>query len=58
MTRKHFRALAEAIAQIKDDEDKENTANSIGQVCAEQNKLFDWSRWLKACKCENASIYN
>lgn len=49
MSRKHFRALAEAINQISDDVDRKRTARLIGEVCANCNSHFKWSTWNNAC---------
>lgn len=52
MTRKHFKALAEAIATIKEDsmcEEKERVINLVGRVCHESNGRFDWTRFREAC---------
>lgn len=50
MSRKHFRALADSIAQITDDLERERVAHAVGVVCQSQNPRFDWSRWNHACK--------
>lgn len=49
MSRKHFRELAEAIATIKDDGERERVAGLIGGVCAGCNGNFNWSIWYSAC---------
>jgi hypothetical protein len=49
MSRKHFRALAAAIAKISDPEDRRRTAHLVGEVCATCNSNFNWSRFLNAC---------
>jgi hypothetical protein len=54
MSKKHFKALAEAIAQIADTEERERTASLVGRVCADCNDRFDWYRWRSACGVERS----
>ena len=49
MSKKHFKLLAEAIAEIKDIETRKEVAYKIGSVCNLVNSLFDWHRWNIAC---------
>jgi len=49
MSKKHFNALAEAIACISDDGERKRTAELVGSVCAGCNGRFDWGRWYRAC---------
>lgn len=49
MSRKHFKALAEAISQISDLRERERIAGLIGDVCCSCNGRFDWYRWRSAC---------
>ena len=49
MSRKDFRALAEAISSIKDSTERERIMQLIGEVCQSTNVNFDWSRWYIAC---------
>jgi hypothetical protein len=49
MSRKHFRLLAEAISEIKDEEIRKDTASKIGSVCSKLNPLFNWYTWKAAC---------
>ena len=49
MSRKHFRALADAISCITDDGERERVAHLIGGVCASCNENFNWSVWNNAC---------
>ena len=56
MSRKHFRALAEAIAGINDADDRERTAKLIGNVCAGCNDNFNWSVWNNACRVMSAAL--
>lgn len=49
MSRKHFKALAEAISKLSDQKERSHMAHLIGEVCAENNDRFQWSKWLKAC---------
>lgn len=52
MTKKHFKALAEAIRTVKDEEQRENLTALIGEVCDKLNFRFDWDRWEAACRGE------
>ncbi len=56
MSRKHFRALADAIAGIKDADDRKRTAKLIGEVCAGCNSNFNWSVWNNACRVTSAAL--
>ena len=49
MSRKHFRALAEAIAGIEDAGERKRMGKLIGEVCAGCNGNFKWSIWWYAC---------
>ena len=50
MTKKHFRALAEAIRRLDiRPEDKRKVALAIGMVCKLDNQAFDWNYWHQAC---------
>jgi len=49
MTKKHFKAFAEAIARIGSIEDRKKMEDFIGQVCSRENSMFDWARWHNAC---------
>lgn len=49
MSRKHFKALAEAIKGIECSIERERMASLIGNVCAECNSNFNWSIWNNAC---------
>ena len=49
MSRKHFRALAEAIAGIECTVERERMASLVGGVCADCNDRFNWSVWNNAC---------
>jgi len=52
MTRKHFKALAEAIAELGNAADRARMAELVGDVCASQNCHFDWTIWRKACRAK------
>lgn len=49
MTRKHFQALAEAIATITNLEERKETARLIANVCQDANPQFGRARFLTAC---------
>jgi len=49
MSRKHFNALAKAIATIENMVDRGNVAHLIAAVCADANPNFDKRRFLAAC---------
>jgi len=49
MTKKHFNKLAGAILKISDSETRREMATTIGAVCAEINRSFDWHKWRTAC---------
>lgn len=49
MSRKHFRALAEAIAGIECPDERSRMADLVGTVCADCNDRFSWSTWRSAC---------
>ena len=51
MSRKQFKVLAEAIAKLKDSNERKRMADVIGKVCASANGRFDWTRWHSACRC-------
>jgi len=51
MSRKHFKAFAEAIASVDIDKNERATlVNLIGKVCADENKNFDWMKFGEACE--------
>ena len=56
MSRKHFRKLAEAIADINDSRDRISTAKLVGAVCAECNDRFNWSTWYSACGVDRSKV--
>jgi len=55
MTRKHFIALATALAASRPPTDCEaytqwlNDVEQIAGVCRQSNALFDWARFMSAC---------
>jgi len=52
MSKKHFRALADAIASIDNSEERGRAARAVADVCAGFNELFDRGRFLRACNVE------
>jgi len=56
MTRKHYRALADAIATIDNPDHREEMAHLIGEVCRADNCRFDWYRWNCACRTTSAAL--
>ena len=53
MSKKHFIAMAKAIATITDNAERERVAKLIGGVCAESNVNFKMSTFLTACNVKN-----
>lgn len=51
MTKKHFIALAKAIAQIQTEQDRRRLCDEIGEICAKVNREFSWTKWRSACGC-------
>jgi hypothetical protein len=49
MSKKHFRALADAIANIADKTERERAARLVADVCIGFNGRFDRGRFLRAC---------
>ena len=49
MTKKDFKALAEAIKGLPPDPDKREIARAIAKVCTDTNSRFDWQKFYKAC---------
>ncbi len=49
MSKKHFRALADAIARIADKAERERVCELVGAVCAGCNGRFCWYTWRAAC---------
>lgn len=45
MTRQHFIAFAEAIAQVENTREREGLASRIGDVLRASNPRFDWARF-------------
>jgi hypothetical protein len=50
MTRKHFVALADAIANLSDKPSKAEIISAIAGVCRQFNSNFDWGRFAEACR--------
>ncbi len=49
MIRKHFKAFAKEVAQVKDKKTRMEMAIVIARVCYDDNHLFDIHRFYKAC---------
>jgi len=49
MTRKDFKAIAEAIAKIEDLQIRVTIAEAMARTCAQDNPRFDQSRFYEAC---------
>jgi len=49
MTRKDFRAIAEAIAKIEDLETRVTIAEAMARTCAQANPRFNPSKFYEAC---------
>jgi len=49
MSRKHFIALARAIALITDPAERARTAELVADVCKASNADFDRARFYAAC---------
>lgn len=51
MSRKHFRAIAAAIAEIKGRAERRRTAERMAVVCASLNPRFNFTTFMTACGC-------
>lgn len=49
MSRKHFRAMAAIIKDIKDQTERKRVAEEMADLCASSNSLFSRSQFLEAC---------
>lgn len=56
MSRKHFRALAEAISGISCADERKRVAELVGSVCAGCNGNFNWYTWHCACRTTAAAL--
>jgi len=52
MSKKHFRALADAIASIPNKAERGRVARLIADVCIGFNGRFDRGRFYRACNVE------
>jgi len=50
MTKKHFKALAQAIASLPSNPTKDQVMETIAGVCRTFNFNFDTNRFYDACK--------
>lgn len=53
MTKKHFIALAKAIAATACPVDRKRLCEEVGAVGAANNSNFRWSTWREACGVAN-----
>jgi hypothetical protein len=51
MSRKHFAALAAAIAAIENKKARQQAAERIADACRQFNARFDRERFMRACGC-------
>jgi hypothetical protein len=49
MTKKHFKALAEEIYRIPDDNARRMAAEAVAYACRQFNPAFDRSKFFIAC---------
>lgn len=49
MTRKDYVAAAKVISQVKDKQDKTLLVSTFSELFQNDNPLFDYSRFKKAC---------
>jgi len=52
MSRKHFVAIAKAIKEISNADERRRTAELLASVCAASNQNFNRYRFLVACGVE------
>ena len=50
MTRKHFKALAAAIAKVEDYSIRALMCDVVGGACEQFNSSFSWSIWRNSCR--------
>lgn len=56
MTRKHFMALAAAIADIRDEHSRHDIARAVAIVCRTLNSNFDADRFYVAANVDGSAI--
>lgn len=49
MTKKHFRAFADAISQIHSPADRQLVARHVADICGQLNARFQYSTFYLAC---------
>ena len=54
MSKKHFKAFAEAISGIENDEERGRVARIVADVCKGENGRFDYGRFYAACNVERS----
>ena len=52
MTRKHFQAIADTIAEIENTFERENVALKFAKMLPQFNGMFDRQKFLEACGVE------
>jgi len=52
MSKKHFRALADAIASIANTAERQRAARLVADVCVGFNGRFDRGRFYRECNVE------
>lgn len=52
MTRKDFRAMAQAVKEIKNAQERLRMARTLAEMCRASNPRFDWVRFARACNVE------
>ena len=50
LTKKHFEKIAEIIRKNKEKQDFESVCNDLANYFAEENPLFNKSKFMEACK--------
>lgn len=59
MSKKHFKAFADAIALIEDEQQREGVLTVVCRVCYEDNPRFDQSRfveWIRRVRANESLV--